>query len=57
MIVMVGHGLSSVGMITDLNFNDIRHLYKTEPISTDEMIGGYEAINNKHFLQTLILNG
>lgn len=57
MIVMVGHGLSSVGMVTDLSFDDICRLYKTEPITTDEMIKGYQAINNKHFLQTLILNG
>lgn len=57
MIVMIGHGLSSVGMVTDLNFNDIRQLYKAEPITTDEMIQGYQTMNNKHFLQTLILNG
>lgn len=57
MILVVGHGLSSVGMVTDLSFDDITRLHKIDPITTNEMITGYETINNQYFLHSLILNG
>lgn len=42
MIVMLGQGLSSVGMVTDLSFEDAQKMYKTAPITVDEIIGGYQ---------------
>lgn len=54
MIVMVGHGLSSVGMVTDLSFEDLTRLSQSDVLSTDEIIQGYESMNQHHFLQTLL---
>lgn len=42
MIVMMGQGLSSVGMVTDLSFEDVQKLYKTGPLTVDEIISGYQ---------------
>ena len=51
MIVMLGQGLSSVGMVTDLNFTDIERLHKVSPLTTDEMIEGYQQIQQNKFVQ------
>lgn len=51
MVMMVGQGLSSVGMITDLNCADARRLYKTAPLTVDEVIEGHKFINNNSFLK------
>lgn len=47
MVMTFGRGISSVGMITDLSFDDIRRLYKTEPITIDEVIEGHQLINSE----------
>jgi len=57
MIVVVGQGLSSVGMVTDLSFEDARRLYAAPAITTDELIEGYTELNNTFFLQSLLLKG
>jgi hypothetical protein len=57
MVVVVGRGLSSVGMITDLSFDDVSKLYRTSPLTTDEVIEGYETVHSNTFLHSLILNG
>ena len=57
MIVVMGQGLSSVGIVTDLNFADASRLYRTEPLTTDEIISGFQAIEGKHFIQSLLLTG
>lgn len=46
MIVFVGHGLSSLGMVTDLSFEDAERLHKAEPISVDELIEGRQYIQS-----------
>lgn len=56
MILMVGQGVSSVGMVTDLTFTDAQKLHVLEPITMDELIDGHELIFNKSFLHSLILN-
>lgn len=56
MLVTIGPGISSVGMVTDLSFEDVRRLYGTSPITTDELINGYELMQNTVFLNSLILN-
>ena len=54
MVVMFGQGLSSVGMVTDLNFTDAERLHKFSPITVDEMIEGYKAINATIFTHSLV---
>lgn len=55
MVLFVGRGLSSVGMVTDLSFEDISRLHKTMPFTINDMIGGYETIHHKFFLHSLII--
>jgi hypothetical protein len=53
MIASLGQGLSSVGMITDLNYEDAKNLYLAEPITIDELIEGYQCLNGEAFYQTI----
>jgi len=46
MIVTMGQAISSVGVITDLNFEDAKKIYKTHPVSVDEIIEGYQFIKS-----------
>lgn len=46
MIVMSGAGVGSIGVITDLSCEDAKQIYQLEPITIDEVIAGYEYINN-----------
>ncbi|MFA6547326.1 MAG: hypothetical protein WCT11_00060 [Candidatus Magasanikbacteria bacterium] len=48
MIVMMGQGLSSVGMVTDLTFEDAKQLYKTAPLTVDEVISGYQFFQKNY---------
>lgn len=57
MIVVMGQGLSSVGIVTDLNFADASRLYRAEALTTDEIIDGFQTIEDKHFIQSLLLMG
>ena len=50
MISIMPQGISSVGMITDLNFNDASRLQYEDAISTDELIESYQ------FLQTNLMS-
>jgi len=52
-ILTMGNGLSSVGMITDLNFEDVKRLYKTEPLTLDELITVHELIKKDKLLNFL----
>jgi hypothetical protein len=56
MILTMGQGLSSVGMVTDLNLEDVKRLYQAEPITLNEALGGYKIIEKRRF-NSLILNG
>ena len=44
MIVIAGQGLSSVGMITDLNYEDALRLYRQSAVSLDEIINYHEFL-------------
>lgn len=55
MVLLMGQGVSSVGMITDLNFDDVKRLYETEPLSTDEIISAHEELQRNSFIHSLIL--
>ena len=50
MIVMLGAGMSSVGMVTDLNYEDVERLHKATPLSVDEIIEGYQEMQEKNFV-------
>lgn len=50
MIVLLGQGLSSVGMVTDLTLADAVRLHKAEPITVDEMIEAYQEMQQENFL-------
>jgi len=57
MILMLGQGLSSVGMVSDLNFPDAQRLHKSGPLTVDEAIEGYKLIQDEKYFHSLILNG
>ncbi len=57
MVIVVGQGLSSVGMVTDLSYDDARRLYAAPALTTDELIEGYTELNKEFFLQSLLLKG
>lgn len=44
MVVEMGHGLSSVGMVSDLSFSDAERLCQSKPIEINEMIEGCRQI-------------
>jgi hypothetical protein len=54
MIVTLGQGISSVGMVTDLSLEDAKRLYQSDPISIDELIDGYQVIEQGEFLRETI---
>ena len=49
-ISVLAHGISSVGMITDLNYNDVARLQHEDAISTDELIETYEFLKTNTLL-------
>ncbi len=55
MVVVLGQGLSSVGMITDLSLADAKRLYKSVPITLDEALDGYTLFSKEKF-NSLFLN-
>jgi hypothetical protein len=57
MVLLVGQGVSSVGMVTDLSFDDVKRLYQSEPFTTDEIIDAHEQMDQRTFIHSLILNG
>ncbi|KKQ26986.1 MAG: hypothetical protein US42_C0017G0007 [Candidatus Magasanikbacteria bacterium GW2011_GWC2_37_14] len=49
-LVVIGPlGMSSVGMITDLSFNDAKRLYKKSAISEDELLNFHTFLKNQQF--------
>ena len=53
MVVLAGRGLSSVGMVTDLSFEDVQRLYRAQPLSLDEVIEGYRFFK-QHGIQEIL---
>lgn len=54
MVVLLGAGVSSVGMVTDLSFNDIERITRAEPIETDDLIQGYNEIHDPNFITQFV---
>lgn len=46
MVVIAGQGISSVGMVTDLSFADVKRLYRQPIITLDEVIDYHEFLKN-----------
>ncbi len=44
MILVMNQGISTIGMLSDLSFEDAERLYTLPPISIDELIEGREAV-------------
>ncbi|MDO8499072.1 MAG: hypothetical protein Q7S66_00210 [bacterium] len=44
MVVVMGHGLSSVSVVTDLTYDDAKRLYGSEEITLDEALEAWEFI-------------
>jgi hypothetical protein len=53
MVMMMPKGISTVGMITDLNLKDVQKLHKKLPLTVDEIIEGHKVINSPNFLKSL----
>ena len=56
MVLLMGQGVSSVGMVTDLSFEDVKRLYNIQPFTTDEIIDAHEELQKNTFIHSLILN-
>ena len=54
MVFSFGQGLSSVGAITDLHFDDLVRLYESPAIGSDEAIEAYQFLNSNNFLNSLL---
>lgn len=49
MVLNFSHGLSSVGMITDLNYNDAQRIYRSVPLTLDEVLNTHQLIEKNNF--------
>ena len=49
MIMTMPKGMSTIGMVTDLNFKDVQKLHKMPPLTIDEIIEGHKFINSPGF--------
>jgi hypothetical protein len=54
MVMMMPKGISTVGMVTDLNLKDVQKLYKMSPLTIDETIEAHKFINSSNFNKNLI---
>ena len=53
MIVVTNFGLSSVGMVTDLNAQDALRLHQVEPVIEDELLNFHSFIKENNILKIL----
>ena len=53
MVMEFGKGVSTVGMVTDLSFADVKRLHSQESIEIDEVIEGYKFVEKKNFYKLL----
>ena len=48
LIVVSNRGISTIGMVSDLTYDDAGKMHNTEPISIDELIDGRYLINQNN---------
>jgi hypothetical protein len=53
MVMTMAKGISTVGMITDLSFQDVQKLYKKPAITIDETIEAHQFIYSQDFYKNL----
>lgn len=53
MVMTMPKGISTVGMLTDLNLKDVQKLYKMLPLTIDETIEGHKAFHHPDFFKNL----
>ncbi|HLD60671.1 MAG TPA: hypothetical protein VJA27_00875 [Patescibacteria group bacterium] len=52
MILTLGQGLSSLGIVTDLSYEDAKRLHRGTPLTIDEVIESHEKIHSTHFIDS-----
>ncbi len=52
MVMAFGHGLSTIGLVSDLDFEDARKKFSLPPITVDEIISYHQQINSNNFLNS-----
>ncbi len=52
MVMTQDRGLSTIGLVTDLDFEDARKKIVLSPITLDEIISYHQQINNNNFLNS-----
>lgn len=52
-IMTFGQGMSTVGMVTDMSFEDAKKMYGGQPLTVDEIIEGYQFLQKEDFLNNL----
>ncbi len=55
MVMTMLKGMSTVGMVTDLNLKDVQKLYKMQPLTVDETIEGHKTLNRPDFNKLLLV--
>jgi len=56
LVVINNFGLSSVGMITDLDYAEIERFRRARPLQADDAIELYELLSQKNLAETLWQN-
>ena len=54
LVLKTEQGLSSIGLITDLNYTDVYRFIDKPAISADEVINIHQNFNQKNFIKNLI---
>ncbi len=56
LVLKTANGISSVGLITDLSFNDVYTFKDKDRITADEIINIHKIINKREFTERIIKN-
>lgn len=54
MVLVLGQGLSTIGMVSDLSYDDAKKVHALAPIAIDEVIEGHKEIQEEKFLLKII---
>lgn len=54
-IMLLGKGISTVGMVTDLNFEDAKRLYGNSPITIDQVIEAHKLFKTPDLEKFLLV--
>lgn len=54
LVIVMKSGLSTVGMVSDLNFDDARRLHAFSPLEIDELIDHRNSVNTGNILLKII---